>query len=244
MRVTSVSADTSGAVNLQAGTLRTNGMSFATGGTFNWTGGTITPRNVGQAGLSEGSTDRNTPGSSLSAEACAGTILDITGGGLATVSGIRAGIRSPLKSGTMRYNQVTITGTLDLSASDDTLRFGFNPYFFRPNNFGSDAAGTLILIDAGPGGFNGGVFNTFTGVGTDQIGFTAAPGSGSVVGVLGVSTLNPLTDIPVNSYYLEYETDTGNVLFHYRLSASVPEPASAGLLVAGSLLLRVIGRRR
>jgi hypothetical protein len=78
---------------------------------------------------------------------------------------------------------------------------------------------------------------------SDFIGFTAAPGSGSVVGVLGVSTLNPLTDIPVDTYYLEYETDTGNVLFHYRLSASVPEPASAGLLVAGTLLLRVLRRR-
>ena len=87
------------------------------------------------------------------------------------------------------------------------------------------------------------MFDAFTGVGTDQIGFTAAPGSGGVVGVLGVSTLNPLTDIPVNTYYLEYETDTGNVLFHYRVSASIPEPASAGLCVAGAILLRALKRK-
>ncbi len=244
VRATSVAADTSGALNLQAGTLRTNGMSFSSGGTFNWAGGTLAPRNVGQSGLSEGMTDRNTPGSSISADRVReGTILDITGGGLATASGSVLDLDSTFKSGTMRYNQIAITGSLDLSASNDTLHFGFNPYPFRPNSYGPDAAGTLILIDAGPGGFNNGVFNFFTGVGSDQIGFAAAPGSGGVVGVLGVSTLNPFTDIPVNTYYLEYETDTGNVLFHYRLSASIPEPASAGLVVAGAIFLRALKRK-
>ena len=244
VRATSVAADTSGVINLQAGTLRTNGMSFSTGGTFNWSGGSLTPRNVGQSGLSEGAVDRNTPGSSLSAERVReGTILDISGGGLTTVAGSVLDLDSTFKSGTMRYNQVTLSGTLDLSAANDTLNFGFNPYFFRPSGYGPDAAGTLILVDAAPGGFNGGVFNFFTGVGSDQIGFSAAPGSGGVVGALGVSTLNPLTDIPVNTYYLEYETDTGNVLFHYRLSASIPEPGSAGLCLAGAVLLRALKRK-
>lgn len=244
VRATSLAADTSGAVNLQAGTLRTNGMTFSTGGTFNWTGGTLAPSNVGQSGLAEGAVDRNTPGSSASAERVReGTILDITGSGLTTTSGSVLDLDSTFKSGTMRYNQVTLTGTLDLSSANDTLNFGFNPYFFRPSVFGADAAGTLILIDAAPGGFNGGVFDGFTGVLSDFIGFTAAPGSGSVVGVQGLSTLNPLTDIPADTYYLEYETDTGNVLFHYRLSASVPEPASAGLCVAGAVLLRALKRK-
>ena len=124
---------------------------------------------------------------------------------------------------------------------DNTLNFAFNPFFFRPDTYGADAAGTLILVNST--GFSG-FFENFTGVLTDYIGFTAAPGSGTVVGTLGTSTLNPLTDIPANTYYFEQETDTGNLLFHYRLTATIPEPASAGLMAAGLILLRVLGRRR
>jgi hypothetical protein len=49
---------------------------------------------------------------------------------------------------------------------------------------------------------------------------------------------------------LEYRTGYGPLsggdalLLHYRVSGSVPEPASAGLLVAGALLLRALGRRK
>ena len=35
----------------------------------------------------------------------------------------------------------------------------------------------------------------------------------------------------------------GAILLHYKVSGSVPEPASAGLLIAGALLLRALRRR-
>ena len=231
----------SGTVNLNSGTLRTNGITMASGTGFTWGAATLTTRTT--ASGSAGSTDRREPGSS-------GSTLPVYEGTRITIDGAAAGLATSVDSildlgpiyasGGMRYDQLQVSGSLNLDAADDTLNFGFNPRFFRPSVFGADAAGTLILVDATS--FTG-TFSSFTGVLSDFIGFTAAPDSGSVVGVLGVSTLNPLTDIPVDTYYLEYETDTGNILFHYRLSASVPEPASAGLMVAGLVLLRVLRRR-
>ena len=191
-----------------------------------------------------GVTDRRAPGSSLSAQPVyEGRIITIDGAAAALTmpSGSVIDLGPTYGSFGMRYDQLSISGALDLSAGDNTLNFAFNPFFFRPDTYGADAAGTLILVNST--GFSG-FFENFTGVLTDYIGFTAAPGSGTVVGTLGTSTLNPLTDIPANTYYFEQETDTGNILFHYRLTATIPEPASAGLMAAGLVLLRVLGRRR
>jgi fibronectin-binding autotransporter adhesin len=231
----------SGTVNLNSGTLRTNGITMASGTGFTWGAATLTTRTT--ASGSAGSTDRREPGSSGSTlPVYEGTRITVggAGAGLATSADSILDLGPTYTSGAMRYDQLQVSGSLNLSAADDTLNFAFNPYFFRPSVFGADAAGTLILVDATS--FSG-TFDSFTGVLSDAIGFTAAPGSGTVVGVLGVSNLNPLIDIPVNTYYLEYESDTGNILFHYRLSASVPEPASAGLMVAGLVLLRALRRR-
>ena len=231
---------TSGTVNLNSGALRTNGITMASGTAFSWGAGTLTMQTAATG--STGSTDRREPGSSGSTlPVYEGTRITIDGAaaGLATTTGSVLDLGPTYTSGGMRYDQLQVSGSLNLTAAGDTLNFDFNPRFFRPSVFGADGAGTLILVD---GTSFSGTFDSFTGVLSDYIGFTAAPNSGSVVGVLGVSTLNPLTDIPVDTYYLEYETDTGNVLFHYRLSASVPEPASAGLLVVGALFLRALRR--
>jgi len=231
-----------GTLNLNAGTLRTNGITMASGSAFNWSGGTLTMQT--DASGNSGVTDRRAPGSSLSAQPVyEGRIITIDGAAAALTmpSGSVIDLGPTYGSFGMRYDQLSISGALDLSAGDNTLNFAFNPFFFRPDTYGADAAGTLILVNST--GFSG-FFENFTGVLTDYIGFTAAPGSGTVVGTLGTSTLNPLTDIPANTYYFEQETDTGNILFHYRLTATIPEPASAGLMAAGLILLRVLGRRR
>ncbi len=243
VRASSIQVD-DGTVNLNAGTLRTNGITVAGGSAFNWSAGTLTMQT--DAAGNSGVTDRRAPGSSQSAQPVyEGQIINVTGlSTLVVPNGGTLDLGPTYGSFGMRYDQLKISGSLDLSSpGSQTLNFEFNPFFFRPSAFGADAAGTLILVDADsftgtPG------FENFTGVLSDYIGFGAAPGSGSVVGVLGTSTLNPLTDIPVNTYYLEYETDTGNVLFHYRLSATIPEPASAGLIAMGAVLLRVMRRRR
>ena len=44
-----------------------------------------------------------------------------------------------------------------------------------------------------------------------------------------------------DTWYLEYTAN--QVLFHYKVSAAIPEPASAGLVLAGGLLLRTLSRR-
>ena len=232
----------SGTVNLTAGTLRTNGITMASGTAFNWSAGTLTMQN--DAAGNSGVTDRRAPGSSLSAQPVyEGRIIDVSGAAAAVAipDGGTLDLGPTYGSLGMRYDQLRIAGSLNLAASgSQTLHFEFNPFFFRPSVFGADGAGTLILVDAAS---LSGTFENFTGVYSDYIGFTEAPGSGSVVGVLGTSTLNPLTDIPANTYYLEYESDTGNVLFHYRLTATIPEPASAGLIAMGAILLRVMRRR-
>ena len=231
-----------GTINLNAGTLRTNGITMASGTAFNWSAGTLTMQT--DAAGSAGSTDRRTPGSSLSSQAVyEGRIITIAGAAAAVTmpAGSILDLGPTYGSNGMRYDQLNITGALNLSSSDNTLHFEFNPLFFRPSSYGADAAGTLILVDST--GFTG-TFENFTGIVSDYIGFNAAPGSGNVVGILGMSTLNPLTDIPANTYYLEYETDSGNILFHYHLTATIPEPASAGLMVAGLVLMQALRRRR
>ncbi|MFO1492348.1 MAG: autotransporter-associated beta strand repeat-containing protein [Kiritimatiellia bacterium] len=232
----------SGTVNLNAGTLRTNGITLAAGTAFNWNTGTLTMQT--EAAGDSGTTDRRAPGSSASAQPVyEGRIITIDGAAaaLSMPSGGTLNLGPTYGSLGMRYDQLKITGPLDLTTSGNTLNFEFNPHFFRPSTYGTDAAGTLILVDANS--FTG-TFENFTGVVSDYLGFTAAPGSGSIVGALGTSTLNPLTSIPQNTYYLEYETGTGNILFHYRLTATIPEPASAALMGLGVVLLRILKGRR
>jgi hypothetical protein len=222
---------------LEDGTLRTNSLSLRAGSTFTWGAGRLTVLNT--ASGSSGVTNRLEPGSSASAASVyEGTILNVSGAGagLTTGAGSILDLGNTYLSGGMRYDQLLVAGAVNLGSATDSLYFNFQPYFFRPSTFGADAAATLTLIDANS---LTGTFNTFAGVQNDAYGFSAAPGSGAVV---ATSTLNPLTDLPVNTYYLEYETGTGNLLFHYRVSAAVPEPGTAALAVIGAYLLRLTRR--
>ena len=92
-----------------------------------------------------------------------------------------------------------------------------------------------------------GSFNTITGIGSDGIGWRllgSQPGDPS---------FSSAATLPINTYYIEY-VSTGiseegiqagaAILFHYKVAGSVPEPASAGLIVAGGILLRTLARRR
>ena len=140
-----------------------------------------------------------------------------------------------------RYFRNNVTGTLNLSAND-TLHVAINPYLLRPNSAESVVTGdwgTLVLVHADT---IIGEFDAITGVSSDMIGWTQLPtqtNSGRLPSTLGL-----------NEWELEYRTGYGPLsggdvlLLHYRVSGSVPEPASAGLLIAGALLLRSLSRRR
>ena len=60
--------------------------------------------------------------------------------------------------------------------------------------------------------------------------------------------------LALDTYMIEYRTGSGSgfnfvqaggaILLHYKVSGTVPEPASAGMLIAGALLLRALRRRK
>ena len=84
-----------------------------------------------------------------------------------------------------------------------------------------------------------------TGITTDRIGWDRLPDVFN-------QNINPAS-LAVNTYQIEYRTGGGYnflqgvgdaILLHYRVEGSVPEPSSAGLLFGGTLLLRILSRRR
>ena len=173
-----------------------------------------------------------------------GTVVTIDNGignTVATSNGSVLDLGTMYGGSLLRYDQLRVTGTLNLSAND-TLRVAINPYLLRPsspNDVATGDWGTLVLVYADTITEK---FDTVTGITSDGIGWTqlaTETDSGRLP-----SSLN------VNEWVLEYRTGYGPLsggdalLLHYRVAGSVPEPASAGLLVAGALLLRALGRRK
>jgi len=234
-----------GTVNLNAGTLRTNGITVAGGSAFTWGAATLTVQNAGSG--SSGSVDRTgnngAGGAASGPNVYEGTVLNVNNGSgtLATTSGSVLDLGALYGGTILRYDQLRVTGTLNLAAND-TLRVGINPYFLRPsgpNDVATGDWGTLVLVHADT---ITGTFDTITGIGSDAIGWTGLPvefNSGRLPSTLGI-----------NEYVIEYRDSYGPlaggaaVLFHYHVAGSVPEPASAGLLAAGAILLRALGQRK
>jgi len=184
------------------------------------------------ANTSNASTDRRTVGSSPSTlPVYEGSILSVAGVGASLTSSANSvlDLGSTYISGGVRYDQLSINGPLTLNGG--TLNFNFNPLQFRPSEFGPLGAGTLVLVTA-TGGFSG-TFDTITGIGSDHIGFSMMSGSPMVT-----STVNPLTDLDPNTWLLEYNSTTNSILFHYNLTANVPEPGTLGLILLGAAFLR------
>ena len=143
-----------------------------------------------------------------------------------------------LNGNEVRYNQIYVTGTLNLTNTGDTLNVDLNPYFLRPFGY-IEEYGSLVLAYAD---VMNGSFSTITGILNDGIGWASA-GEGTLF-------TDPNSLAP-NSYYIEYRTGFGAhtqsggdvILLHYKVTGVVPEPGSAGLLVAGGVLIRTLRRR-
>ncbi|MFO1491098.1 MAG: autotransporter-associated beta strand repeat-containing protein [Kiritimatiellia bacterium] len=236
----------SGTLSLNAGTLRTNGITLAGGSAFAWGAGTLTMQTAGSG--SSGNVDRTgddgAGGASSGPAIYEGTVVTIdngVGNTVATSNGSVLDLGALYGGSLLRYDQLRVTGTLNLAAND-TLRVAINPYLLRPSGPNDVAAGdwgTLVLVYADT---ITGMFDTVTGITSDGIGWTqlaTETDSGRLP-----SSLN------VNEWVLEYRTGFGPLaggdalLLHYHVAGSVPEPASAGLLVAGALLLRALNRPR
>ncbi|MFO1523218.1 MAG: hypothetical protein U1F77_13635 [Kiritimatiellia bacterium] len=224
--------------------MRTN--AIAGSGTFQWGNATLATL----ANLTEGSVDRTDPAGAASGPVLLeGNILDFSGN--LTTSGT-TGQGSILDLGGLtqnsglRYNEIKITGTLNL-AGVDTLVFNINPYLLRPTSPNSVTTGDwgtmrLVMADAITG-----TFDTISGIGSDFIGWHLL---GSEI---GDPAFSGAANLPLNTYYLEYATSgiTGEgiqagaaLLLHYKVAGSVPEPGSLGLTVAGVILARAMTRRK
>ena len=231
--------DSSG-INLESGTLRTN--TLAGTGTFTWGAATLT---MLEERVGTGSGADRSVGAASGPVVREGTVIDVTGG-LSTSAGSLLDLGPMYASAGYLYDRLAITGSLNLSSGGDTLNFEVNPYFLRPSSADSVVTGDwgtlrLILADNVTG-----IFSTITGIGNDAIGWHEL---GSQV---GDPTFTTAANLPMNTWHIEYVGSGyseagiqagGAVLFHYKVAGSVPEPASAGLLIAGALLLRMLRRR-
>lgn len=223
-----------GTYNLNGGVLRTNNIDLNAGvqGTFNWGAGKLTVKttNSGSSGVFDHTV-------STATQAFTGTTINVDGGtgGLTTSSGSVLDLGGIyLNAGTRFDNLLLSAGTLNLSSGGDGLLFNVNPYLLRASGFVSPTVGSLPLLIAPT---ITGTFNTFTGVGSDTIGFAQS----------GFDVSDPAS-LNENTWDLEYATGVSNpfglvgtydvLFFHYKVTAAVPEPASFAFLAVGCVLLR------
>ena len=254
VQTTRVTAAAGTTVALEAGTLRVAGgdlggspvYSIDNTGSFTW--GTGTTLGV-FGGKTSGQTDRTSLAGAASGPAIKeGNYLyvknDLTqpAGSMLDLGGLYG------SSDSLRYNQLHVTGALTI---DDgaSLTLDLNPYYLRP--FGANERftgdwGTLVLAYAA-GGITGDYdFANILGITSDRIGWTRLADQTD-------SNFDPAS-LDLDTYMIEYRTGAGAgfnfvqaggaILLHYKVSGSVPEPASAGMLIAGALLLRALRRRR
>jgi autotransporter-associated beta strand protein len=216
--------------SLNGGTLRTDRVDLTGSGAFEWGNATLTLRQLNANG-SNGVTDRSDPAGAPSGPAVyEGTILNFTGD-LATTAGSRLDLGGLYFSNGYRYDQLSVSGDLDLTSGGNSVHFAINPYFLRPSSPSSVFSGdwgSLILVDAAS---LAGTFDQFDGIGNDQIGWRLfTPGQN------GDPLFTTAGDLPLNSYFIEYGAE--GVFFHYRVAGAVPEPETALLLLAGLGFLR------
>ena len=210
--------------DFESGTLRIDDLDLSNSLAFNWGSGTLTMRNVNSG--AEGG-----PGMSTSGDPnpLLGTTITVTGN-LATGSG---GGSSILDLGSVylndgpRYDRLSITGDLNLSSGNDTLVAINRVHFLRP--FGPQShsdSGSLTLVD---------VSGTITGE-FEEFGLEADPTISEFTGAFTSAAA-----LPEDTFFLEQTASA--IIFHYNVSAVIPEPGTTTLLALGVLLIRLVRRK-
>ena len=221
LRAPSLTAVAASTVDLVGGTLRVDALSVDATATFAWGASTITPRTNASSGS----------GSDVSAafgsEVFQGRTIGVTGD-LSTGTGSVLNLGDLYLSGTTLFNAIDITGTFNLLATGDVLELFASPYLLRGNSFAPADYGTLVLVNTTDGIL--GSFDTILAPGPDAQPFTAFTGV--------FSSASALTE---NTYHIQQTAN--QLLFHYRVTASIPEPEAAGLFAVGLGLLAWMRRR-
>jgi len=212
---------------LEGGTLQVNTINEnqGAGGTFTWNNGLITTRNVGAAVT--GGTDVSSPGFK---DVVRGTAISFDGdlatgatGGTSTLD-----LNSLYINAGTRFDQLAVSGALDLSAAGDALNLQLNPYLLRPNIGTAIESGEIPLVTAAS------ITSTFDTGPTflqDNIGWSEYTGAW----VVGAS--DAATTLGKNEYFLEYDS-AGAITLFYKVEGTVPEPGTLGLLLLGVIGLR------
>jgi hypothetical protein len=216
---------------LEGGTLRTDAINNS--GTFTWGNATLTVEEVG-ANQDNGGFDYSSEGFSV---VQLGTSLDVSsslatgdGGGNSTLE-----LNSLYINNGVRFDQLAVTGVLDLSAAGDTLSMDIHPYLLRPNIGLAIDSGEIPLVTA-----TGGITDVFDFGPTfqqDNIGWEEYTGAWTVGSSSAAETLQK------NQYYLEYDP-SGAITLHYKVEGTVPEPGTLGLLALGVAFMRTARQRR
>jgi hypothetical protein len=230
-------------VLLEGGSLRADTIRLSDPSRFDWGGGTLGLRGgVGSVGTTDvtallGSVNGPIVRSgdrlivnNYGGAASNGSLTTGTGTGNSTLD--LGGLY--LNNG-VRFNDMTLTGTLDLSAAGDTLRGVDSPYLLRPFGFFQEDAGTMQLISAAA---IVGTFDTYVSPIDDSRGFSSA-GSPPHRWQPDQSP-----DRPRGQHLPAPVHRPPGVYFHYRVAGFVPEPSTFGLLALGAAALRTVRRRR
>ena len=222
-----------GVTDISGGSLRVDNLDLA-GGTFVWGTGRL---NVRTSVAQNGTQDYTDPGYT---DVRGGQSLAINGNATTTSGSVLQLHSSPsfyINNG-VRFNSLDVAGTLNLTASGDSLEVEISPFFLRPFSpslgKGAEDFGSIPLVSAGQ---ILGTFDLFGQIYDDGLGFTAFTG-----------TFSEAASLPMNTYYIEYADTNADLakdtlFFHYRVNGYVPEPATFSLMGGGALLLRHLRRR-
>ena len=237
--------DNSSGVQLNGGVLRVNALRND-GGAFAWGAGKITRYHQFGVSVDNGASDFSP--SSTQTSVRLGTLVDVTGTtpNLTTSSGSELDVGSLYLNLGARQDVFSIAGgTLNLASSGDVLTALGNVYLLRGHQFGTQEYGSIPLVYANS---ITGTFDTFNGGHDDSRGFTLLPTQ------VGGALLDPST-FANDTGQLQYADNVSNpfglpagtydvLYFHYKVSASVPEPATFLTLLGSLGLLRTARRLR
>jgi autotransporter-associated beta strand protein len=230
-----VSVGNSATYALAGGTLRTDFVTVAAGGTFTW-GAELTVRQS-NSGVPTGP-DFTLAVAPTGPDVRTGTVLTGTGD-LATAGGATLTLGGLYFSGGVVTDRMQVAGGVDLTGAN-ALNWGDSTvYLLRPFGFFTEDYGSIPLLAAAS---ITGTFTSFNGLTDDGKGFT------QLADVVGGPLIDPAT-LNLNEGVLQYAYGVVDPLgfaagtydllyFHYKVAGSVPEPDTFALLALSVLGLR------